>query len=39
MSNHFPILLDGGEMRRGLAPFRFENMWLEEESFKDVLKA
>ena len=25
-------------MRRGLAPFRFENMWLKEERFKDVLR-
>ena len=23
-------------MRRGPTPFRFENMWLKEEGFKDV---
>ncbi|RVW89101.1 putative ribonuclease H protein [Vitis vinifera] len=38
VSNHFPILLDGGGVRRGLVPFRFENMWLKEEGFKDLLK-
>ena len=25
-------------MRRGPTPFRFENMWLKEEDFKEVLK-
>ena len=38
MSNHFPILLDGGGVRRGPIPFRFENMWLKEEGFKELLK-
>ena len=38
VSDHFPILLDGGGVRRGLVPFRFENMWLKEEGFKDLLK-
>ena len=38
MSNHFPILLDGGRVRRGPTPFRFENTWLKEEGFKDLLK-
>ena len=36
--DHSPILLDGGGMRRGPTPFRFENMWLKEEDFKEVLK-
>ncbi|KAL6345756.1 hypothetical protein AAG906_017501 [Vitis piasezkii] len=27
-----------GGVRRGLVPFRFENMWLKEEGFKDLLK-
>ena len=26
-------------MRRGSSPFRFENMWLKVEEFKDLLKA
>ncbi|RVW91467.1 hypothetical protein CK203_038548 [Vitis vinifera] len=38
VSDHFPILLDGGGVRRGSVPFRFENMWLKEEGFKDLLK-
>ena len=36
--DHFPILLDGGGMRRGPSTFRFENTWLEEEGFKDQVK-
>ena len=38
MSDHFSILLEGGGLRRGLSPFRFENMWLKVEGFKDLLK-
>ena len=38
MSDSFPILLDGGRVRRGPTPFRFENTWLKEERFKDLLK-
>ncbi|RVW53836.1 Trafficking protein particle complex II-specific subunit 120-like [Vitis vinifera] len=38
VSDHFPILLDGGGTRRGPIPFRFENMWLKEEGFKELLK-
>ena len=36
--DHSPILLDGGGMRGGPTPFRFENMWLKEEGFKEVLR-
>ena len=36
-SDHFPILLEGGGLRRGPSPFRFENMWLKVEVFKDLL--
>ena len=39
MSEHFPILLEGRDLRRGSSPFRFENMWLKVEGFKDLLKA
>ena len=38
MSDHFPIMLDGGGVRRGPTPFRFENMWLKGEGFKELLK-
>ena len=33
VSDHFPLLLEGGELRRGPSPFRFENMWLKVEGF------
>ena len=36
--DHFPVLLEGGGLKRGPSPFRFENMWLEEEGFKDKMK-
>ncbi|RVX21021.1 hypothetical protein CK203_002180 [Vitis vinifera] len=39
VSDHFPILLDGRGVRRGLMPFRFENMLLKEEGFKDKVQA
>ena len=38
VSDHFPILLDGGGIRSGPSPFRFEIMWLKAEGFKDLLK-
>ncbi|RVW70881.1 putative mitochondrial protein [Vitis vinifera] len=36
--DHFPLLLDGGGLRRGPSSFRFENMWLKVEGVKDLLK-
>ena len=36
--DHFPFLLDGGGVRRGPIPFHFENMWLKEEGFKELLR-
>ena len=38
MSDHFQLLLNGGGLRRGPSPFRFENMWLKVEGVKDLLK-
>ena len=38
ISDHFPILLDGGGIGLGPSPFRFESMWLKSEGFKDLLK-
>jgi hypothetical protein len=32
-SDHFPILLDTGNVSWGRRPFKFENMWLKAEGF------
>ncbi|RVW40929.1 hypothetical protein CK203_076997 [Vitis vinifera] len=37
-SDHFPILLKGGGMSGGPSPFRFENMWLKVDGFKELLR-
>ena len=37
-SDHGPILLECGKIRRGKTPFRFENMWLKVEGFQDLLR-
>ena len=37
-SNHFPIVLMGGGLRKGPSPFRFENMWLKADEFSDLLR-
>ena len=38
ISDYFPLLLEGGGLRRGLSPFRFENMWLKVEGFLDLIR-
>ena len=36
--DHFPILLEGwGLAERGPLPFRFENMWLKVDEFKNLI--
>jgi hypothetical protein len=37
-SNHFPILLDCGDISRGSRPFKFENMWLKADGFVGLVK-
>ena len=36
--DHAPILLDGRGIRKGKTPFKFENMWLKVEGFKDLIR-
>ena len=35
ISNHFPILVEVGGILRGKSPFRFKNIWLKTDGFKD----
>ena len=38
-SDHFPILLEGGRsLSKGPFLFRFENIWIKEEGFKDLIR-
>ncbi|RVW24274.1 putative WD repeat-containing protein C2A9.03 [Vitis vinifera] len=39
ISDHFPIVLEGGGIRRGPTLFRFENMWLKVEGFQDMVRS
>jgi hypothetical protein len=36
--DHFPILLDCGDLHRGSRSFKFENIWLKSERFMDRVK-
>ena len=36
--DHAPILLNGGDLRRGPIPLMFEDMCLKEEGFKDLFR-
>ena len=38
ISDHAPILLEGGTWLNGPSPFRFENMWLKVEGFKELIR-
>lgn len=38
VSDHFPILLYCGGIKRGKGPFKFENMWLETEGFVERVR-
>ena len=38
VSDHCPMLLDSDGIKSGPSPFRFENMWLKVEGFKDLLR-
>ena len=38
ISDHCPILLDAGGIRKGPTPFRFEVMWLKVDGFKELLE-
>ncbi|WKA02253.1 hypothetical protein VitviT2T_020466 [Vitis vinifera] len=38
LSDHFPVSLEGGGLRGGPSPFRFENMWLKVEGFQDMIR-
>ena len=35
ISDRFPILVEAGGILREKSPFRFENMWLKTDGFKD----
>ena len=35
ISDHFLILVEAGRILRGKSPFRFENMWLKTDGFKN----
>ena len=39
LSDHFPIILEGGNFHRGMRPFRFENMWLKDEGFVEKIRS
>ncbi|RVW83965.1 Ran-binding protein 1-like c [Vitis vinifera] len=39
VSDHSPIILEAGGFSSGKSPFRFENMWLKIEGFKDLVKS
>ena len=38
VSDHCPVMLDSEGIKSRPSPFRFENMWLKFEGFKDLLR-
>ena len=38
VSDHCPVMLNSDGIKSGPSPFRFENMWLKFEGFKDLLR-
>ena len=38
LSDHYPLLLEVGVVRRSRSAFKFENMWLKAEDFVDRVK-
>ena len=36
--DHCPVMLDIDGIKSGPSPFRFENMWLKFDGFKDLLR-
>ena len=39
VSDHSPIVLEAGGFSLGKSPFRFENMWLKIDGFKDLVRS
>ncbi|KAL4638296.1 hypothetical protein ACB092_03G136700 [Castanea dentata] len=39
LSDHFPILVEGGNFQRDSRSFRFENMWLKANGFVDKVRS
>ena len=38
LSDHFPIVLNCGNIQRGRRPFRFENMWMKAKDFMEKVE-
>ncbi|RVW28874.1 hypothetical protein CK203_112210 [Vitis vinifera] len=39
VSDHFPVVLEGGTVEKRSFPFRFENMWLKVEGFQELIQS
>ncbi|RVX19160.1 hypothetical protein CK203_008802 [Vitis vinifera] len=39
VSDHNPIVLEAGGFSSGKSPFRFKNMWLKIDGFKDLIRS